>query len=55
MRRARLDAVQELMGHSTIEMTMGYSHLSPDARRDAVTVLDLPAEGTMGAQKAQEG
>jgi len=55
MRRVPLKAVQELMGHSTIEMTMRYSHLSPDARRDAVTVLDLPAEGTMGAQKAQEG
>jgi hypothetical protein len=24
-------------------MTMRYAHLSPDARRDAVSVLDLPA------------
>ncbi len=29
------------MGHSTIEMTMRYSHLSPDARRQAVELLDV--------------
>ena len=28
-----LKAVQELMGHATIEMTMRYAHLSPDVRR----------------------
>lgn len=41
MRGAPLKSVQELLGHSTIEMTMRYSHLSPDARRDAVRLLDL--------------
>lgn len=40
MRRAPLKAVQELLGHSTIEMTMRYSHLSPDVRKDAVKLLD---------------
>jgi integrase len=40
MRGAPIKAVQELMGHSTIEMTMRYSHLSPDVRRDAVALLD---------------
>jgi integrase len=40
MRGAPIKAVQELMGHSTIEMTMRYSHLSPDVRRDAVSLLD---------------
>ena len=40
MRRAPLKAVQELLGHSTIEMTMRYSHLSPDVRKDAVRLLD---------------
>jgi site-specific recombinase XerC len=41
MRGAALKAVQELLGHASIEMTMRYTHLSPDARRDAVGLLDL--------------
>ena len=40
MRGVPLKAVQELLGHSTIQMTMRYSHLSPDVRRSAVEVLD---------------
>jgi integrase len=35
-----LKAVQELLGHTTIEMTMRYAHLSPDVKRDAVRLLD---------------
>lgn len=42
MRGVPLKAVQELMGHATIEMTMRYAHLSPDVRRDAVALLDAP-------------
>ena len=41
MRGASMKAVQELLGHSTIEMTMRYAHLSPDARRSAVRLLDV--------------
>ena len=41
MRGAPLKTVQELLGHSTIEMTMRYAHLSPDARREAVRLLDV--------------
>jgi hypothetical protein len=33
-------AVQELLGHSTMELTLRYSHLSPDVRRVAVGLLD---------------
>jgi site-specific recombinase XerD len=43
MRGAPLKAVQELLGHATIEMTMRYAHLSSDTRRDAVALLDLGA------------
>lgn len=43
MRGVPLKAVQELLGHSTIEMTMRYAHLSPCVRRDAVQALDAPA------------
>lgn len=40
MRGVPLKAVQELMGHAAIEMTMRYAHLSPDVRKDAVAALD---------------
>jgi site-specific recombinase XerD len=43
MRGVPFKAVQELLGHATIEMTMRYAHLSPSARRDAVQALDAPA------------
>lgn len=48
MRGASLKAVQELLGHESIEMTLRYSHLTPDVRRDAVRLLDGPA----GAEKS---
>ncbi len=41
MRNVPLKAVQELLGHATIEMTMRYAHLSPDVRRDAAGVQHL--------------
>jgi site-specific recombinase XerD len=41
MRGVPLKAVQELMGHATIEMTMRYLHLSPEVLRDAVKLLDF--------------
>jgi integrase len=43
MRNQSMKAVQELLGHASMEMTMRYSHLSPQVRRDAVAVLDWPA------------
>ena len=47
-----LKAVQELLGHASIEMTMRYAHLSPDVRRSAVDALDevvVQANGNMTA------
>ena len=40
MKGVPLKVAQELLGHSTIEMTMRYAHLSPDVPKDAVKVLD---------------
>ena len=40
MKGVPLKAVQELMGHATIEMTLRYSHLSPEVGRGAVQLLD---------------
>jgi integrase len=34
-----IKTVQELMGHKTIEMTLRYSHLSPDHKKKAVDTL----------------
>lgn len=42
MRGQPLKTAQELLGHTTIEMTMRYAHLAPESRRDAVRLLDGP-------------
>ena len=49
MRGAPIKAVQELLGHASIE-TMRYAHLSPDARRDAVALLEAPSHPTATAR-----
>jgi len=46
MRGVPLKAVQELLGHSTIQMTMRYAHLTPQVTRDAVNLLDRPIKLT---------
>jgi site-specific recombinase XerD len=45
MRGANVLEVKELLGHSTLAMTMRYSHLSPSARRAAVSLLDGAPQG----------
>ena len=40
MRGSPAKAILELLGHSSIEMTNRYMHLTPDARREAVQLLD---------------
>jgi len=40
MRGRTLLEIKELLGHSTIQMTMRYAHLSPNVRREAVETLD---------------
>ncbi len=53
MRGASLKAVQELLGHATMEMTLRYSHLTPEVRREAVELLDNPTEN--GQSRPQQG
>lgn len=38
-------AVQDLLGHSTLQMTMRYSHLAPSALHEAVNVLTALHDG----------
>jgi len=40
MRGVDLVTVKELLGHKSMKMTLGYSHLSPKHKRLAVEVLD---------------
>jgi site-specific recombinase XerD len=37
---ASLKAVQELLGHKEIRMTLRYSHLADDHKKDVVRLLD---------------
>lgn len=37
-----IDSVRKLLGHSSITMTMRYSHPTPEALKSAVSVLDTP-------------
>jgi integrase len=53
MRGVALKAVQELLGHATIDMTMRYAHLSPHINRDAVKLLDL--DGSARVTLGQHG
>lgn len=56
MKGAPIKAVQELLGHATLEMTLRYAHLTPDIRRDAILLLEplssLQPRGTTGAHDA---
>jgi len=40
MRGATMSAVQELLGHASIVMTMRYAHLGPQVVRETVRLLD---------------
>ncbi len=46
-------AIQELLGHSTITMTMRYAHLAPSSLRDATDILERRAESGQKETKCQ--
>jgi integrase len=54
MRNVPLKAVQEMLGHATIEMTMHYSHLSPHVSQEAVKLLDGRQPGQQVGNKTHE-
>ncbi|MEW6532047.1 MAG: tyrosine-type recombinase/integrase [Thermodesulfobacteriota bacterium] len=47
-------AVQELMGHKDIRMTMRYSHLAPDHMKNAVRILDSHYLDTKGSERENQ-
>jgi integrase len=51
MRGVPLRVIQELMGHSSIEMTMRYAHLAPEVKRSAVESLETPERPLGGNEK----
>lgn len=55
MRGASMKAIQELLGHSTMKMTLRYAHLTPTVRRDTVELLAATPpryiRGTRSGQK----
>lgn len=55
MRGVPLIAVQQLLGHATIEMTMRYAHLAPAVHRQAVELLDRKGPAEFGHQMGTEG
>jgi hypothetical protein len=43
MRGASMKAVQELLGHSSMQTTMRYAHLAPEVVNETVRLLDAPS------------
>ena len=53
MRGVSLEELQELLGHSTLAMTMRYAHLAPEHLRSAVSRLAGLTSGQVPADRAE--
>ena len=41
-----LEQIRQIMGHSTLQMTLGYAQVSEELQRDAMRLLDRRLDGT---------
>ena len=42
--------IQEMMGHSTLHMTMRYTHFNTEQKQTAISLLDAPASKQTGSK-----
>ena len=54
MRGVPLRVVQELLGHSTVTMTMRYAHLAPQIKRESVALLDREGGAIHGTPRIHD-
>jgi site-specific recombinase XerD len=52
---ATLKAVQELLGHKDMKMTMRYAHLADDFKKDVVKLLDGDTRNEVSQRKNKKG
>ena len=50
-----LKAVQELLGHKDMKMTMRYAHLADDFKKDVVKLLDGDTRNEVSQRKNSKG
>jgi integrase len=53
MRGVSMKELEELLGHSSLAMTMRYAHLAPERLRSAVTRLEGLTSGKPATESAQ--